>query len=191
MPEDAHTFGNNPAWFAGDQARQLFGIGKPMGSWTGVDPLLGAPLSGALWGAGLGAVAGGLRQLGGATNPPRRKGFWRSDLGRHILLGAAGGGVLGAASGLNQKFANSRREVEKIVRQDPYISYAEKERIIRALTGADFMQLQRLAAMAAAGALTAATASRVLGLGLAGSAVAGGVGALLARNYFGGPQIFV
>lgn len=187
---DPLSFRHNPGYAVGSQVGAALDVGRLMGSWTGAPPLLGAPVSGALWGAGLGALLGAGQEMF-AAQPSRGQGFWRSRLGRGLLLGALGGGAVGIGSGLTQHFkqnhhkqANSREEVARIIRTNYQIPPAEKQRLLQALAGADYLQLQRLAAVAAAGGLTALAASKILGLGGFGSALFGGVGALLANNYF-------
>jgi hypothetical protein len=91
----------------------------------------------------------------------------------------------------SSKQANDRSEVERAIRNNYQMSPDEKARILRALTGADYLQLQRLAAVAAAGGLTALAASKILGLGALGASLVGGFGALLANNYFRPPDIWV
>lgn len=190
-----NSFGYNPTWAIGSKIHGLADLENPMGTWTGLDPVIGAPLSGAMVGAGLGGLYGGAKWLlGNRSN--KREGFWKGPVGRSILAGSLAGAGVGGVSAYLQKTssdkqANSRTEVERIVRRDQWMSNSEKEQIIRSLQGADVMQLQRLAALGAAGLLTAVAARKILGLGAVGTAIAGGLGVLLARNYFSGPKVFV
>ncbi len=186
----------NPGAAVGLGIRKVTDIENPMGSWTGLDPMIGAPLSGALIGAGLGGLYGGARSLFGGERRTGREGFWKGPIGRRILYGSLAGAGVGGVSGVLQKLgsskqANNRLEVERIIRCNHSMSHWEREQIIQSLKGADFMQLQRLAALAAAGMLTAVAAKNILGLGTFGSVIAGGIGAMVAKNYFSGPKIFV
>ena len=158
--------------------RAIIGAGKPMGSWTGLPPALGAPISGALVGAALGGAYGGARDLiKGRPEEPRP--WWK----RPSTIGAAAGTALGLASGLKTASAYPAALIRQIS-NDPSTAYYEKQRLIELVQQADGFQLRRLAALAATGALTAAAAHTILGTGAFGSAALGGASAFVANNLF-------
>jgi hypothetical protein len=175
----------------------------PLGSWTGLPPLVGAPLSGALFGAGAGALYNGFQRWNGDPRSRRPKATKRQ-----ILLGALLGSGAGLASGLLQnsqpavyaqayenaqasKIASTGGDIVASLRSDPHLSAVDRQRILQALSGASPTQWSRLMLMASAGTLTGAIASRILGLGLVGTMLSAGAGALLAGNFFRGPKTFV
>lgn len=195
----------------GEFLRSTIGGASPMGSWTGLHPLLGAPASGALLGAGVGALYGGYKKLTADPNNPEEAD--QPTIGRRSLIGALLGGAVGLGSGAMQTYlpppysqpmhsgdekvafarsAVSPEEVALILSRDHNLSYADKQRIMQALAGASPTQWSNLLAMAAGGTLTGYAASRILGVGLIGTMLAAGAGALIARNMFGGqPKTFV
>ena len=164
-----------------------------MGSWTGLPPMIGAPVSGALLGAGAGALYGGYKKLTeDPENPEPRKALLKKN-----RIGALAGGTIGAVSGGLQKLsffgpqAPSPQAVLETLHNDRYLSYADKQKILQALSKASPSQWSTLMTMAAGGALTGAAASRILGVGLVGTTLAAGAGALIFRNLFGQPTTFV
>jgi len=183
----------------GEFVRRFTNTPNGMGSWTGLPPLMGAPVSGALLGAGAGALYGGYKKL---TEDPRNPEP-RKALLKKTLLGALAGGGVGLISGglqttnlyKQQSFygpqAPSPQAVLETLHNDRYLSYADKQNILQALSKASPSQWSTLMTMAAGGALTGAAASKILGVGLVGATLAAGAGALIFRNLFGQPTIFV
>jgi len=171
-------------------------IKNPMGTWTGLTPEIGAPLSGLLWGAGIGGLyglgRGAWRQLRGNNFPEEKPPLWK----RPWALGSAAGLALGALAARNQlkeqqsimKMSSfnetERRAIRRTLEQDPYIAHFEKERLLGLVNKAEGSQLKRLAMLAAAGGLTASAAHSILGTGYFGSTVAGLAASYVASNYF-------
>lgn len=200
----------------GNLLRQTTGGASPLGTITGLPPIMGAPLSGAMLGLGAGALYGGYKKLTADPDDPDEQD---GSFTRRALIGALLGGGVGLGSGLMQSYypnpytqpmfeprdrffepakkahvkaAASPAEVARILSQDFDLSYADKQRIMQALAGASPSQWGSLLAMAAGGSLTGYAASRILGVGLIGTMLASGAGALIARNMFGGqPKTFV
>lgn len=176
-------------------ANAIRGGSTPMGSATGLHPMLGAPIVGALAGAGLGGIYGGVRSLLEDEDQPP-KPWWKKPW----LIGTAGGLGLGLASGLTQTLGNqppktfdqltptekkgyaSPNNVIRVIMNDPSITQYEKTRLVNLVEAASPSQTKQLLAMAVAGTLTAAAAHTVMRTGFFGSTIAGGVAAALTRN---------
>ncbi len=86
---------------AGQFVRRHLDLMRPMGSWTGLWPIYGAPLSGALWGAGIGTALSGAQA---ALSGKDKKVHWI----RNALLGTLAGGGVGLLSGLAQWNASNK-----------------------------------------------------------------------------------
>lgn len=83
------------------------------------------------------------------------------------------------------------RSLVRVLDEDPNIPFYEKDKLIGLARKANSMQLRQMAALAAVGSLTAAAAHTIMGTGFFGSAVAGGLSAMAAKNlYPGRPRIF-
>jgi hypothetical protein len=173
---------------------RLFDATRPMGSWTGLPLAAGAPLSGALWGAGAGLTIQAVRKIMEEDDRKRRRMGWRAPL----LVGTGAGAGVGLFSLWNRALAEKEKggsvigsdmeRAVRLIRRDPAISDAEAGSIIQALHVAPYSQKQRVFAALGTGALTGAAASRILGLGRLGTAVAAGAGAWLAHQYTRPPQ---
>lgn len=171
---------------------------RPMGSWTGLPLPVGAPLSGALWGAGLGAAYHGLKPLLTGKDHKRKQTLLRS-----ILAGAGIGGAVGLGAGtINHYKQNSAEDLEKraaadlglivqTVMRDPTLTEFEKRQILAQLSSARDDTLRRIVTAASTGGITGAMVARLLGFRGMGTALAGLAGAGLVGNYFRGPQGFV
>lgn len=207
-PPPAPIFQTSTANRAGLMLHKQLDLGNPMGAWTGLNPSVGAPLSGALWGAGAGLTYGLLRKLFSSEEENEERSMWSP-----ILLGALGGGGLGAWSGhlqnktrraaasappvpskdltyqssatdkLSSWGGNSLERAVYLLRSDPRASDAEKSRLLYALQIAPQPQQSRILQLAAVGGLTALAASKILGMGLIASAVTGGLAAYTFNNY--------
>lgn len=159
---------------AGRYLDKVFDLRHPMGTWTGLPTWAGAPLSGALWGAGMGGLYGLYRKLTADENS-------EPGLLTPTLVGAGIGTGLGALTAYNMAKSGSFRNDEeqaldraiRMIRNDRSLSDAESSRVIHALRMSQGQERKRLLAMAAAGTLTGIIASRILGLGIIGSAIAG------------------
>jgi len=197
MPEIAPpSVPTTPDWAnrAGMAYNRIFDATRPMGSWTGLPLEIGAPLSGALWGAGAGLATQAVRKLMEDDDRKRRRMGWMNPL----LVGAGAGAGVGLFSLWNRALAEKEKggsvvgsDMERairLIRRDPMISDAEAGSIIQALHVAPFSTKQRVFSMLTTGALTGAAASRILGLGRLGTAVAAGAGAWLAHQYTKPPR---
>lgn len=190
----------------------IIGVNKGMGSWTGLNPAVGAPLSGALWGAGLGlAYSGGKKIMSMIRGDEEEKPptpWWKQPW----LVGAGLGTAVGLGSGYLQnhtpslleqeleaaqekgKLASafaSPEQVADVIMRDPSIPAYEKATLIRSALQASPEQCASLLAAAATGMLTAALAHSILGTGFLGSALLGGAAGMIARNLLPGPTVFV
>lgn len=206
-PDPTPIFTPSVANRAGLALHNGLDLGRPVGAWTGLSPSVGAPLSGALWGAGAGLTYGMLRKLFSSEEENENRSMWAP-----ILLGALGGGGLGAWSGHLQnqtrrnlattpapaktlsynegamrKFSNwgggGMERAVYLLRSDSSMSDHEKSRLLYALQIAPPQQQSRILQLAAVGGLTALAASKVLGLGLLSSALVGGAAAYTFNNY--------
>lgn len=187
--------------------RGLLGGDAPLGSITGLPPLAGAPISGALIGAGLGGLfdlgQGAVDFLRGEERP--KKPWWQ----RYWALGAGAGALTGLASGVMQtrdpgflerkyqraeelsKAGSASDDIVRVLLEDPYLSSYDRARLVAAMQRASPSQLRQLAMAAAAGTLTGVVAKNILGFGLAGSAVVGGLAAIMANNLMPGKTRYV
>lgn len=184
--------------------RPLIRPDQPMGEWTGLPSAVGAPLSGALWGAGLGALYQGGKNLWNYLSD--REEVEATPWWRHpALLGALGGTAVGLmkqqsvsaplraariAAQEKQAYANPDR-LSRVIANDPSIPFYEKTRLLSLVDQASPSQVSRMAALAAAGALTASAAYSILGTGLFGSTVVGLLGAGIANNLLPGKPKYV
>lgn len=179
----------------GDFLRETLGIGQSMGSWTGLPPEIGAPVSGALIGAGLGGLYGMGKDWWDGEDRPKRQ-WWQKP----STVGAAAGTALGLLSGYAQTHPMKIAALEekragmeaayliRAIERDPSIAYYEKNRLIGLVNQANPSQLRRLAGLAAGGALTAAAAHTILGTGFFGSAIIGGLTSMALGNLFSSNQ---
>lgn len=174
--------------------RPLIRPAQPMGAWTGLPSSIGAPLSGALWGAGLGALYQGGKRLWdylGGEEETEELPWWKHP----AVLGALGGSAVGllkqsSASQLRaarlsaheKKSFSNPALLARVISEDPSISFYEKNRLLGLVEKASPSQLSRMAAMATVGALTASAAYGILGIGAFGSAAVGAVTAGIAHN---------
>ncbi|TXH14590.1 MAG: hypothetical protein E6R03_08895 [Hyphomicrobiaceae bacterium] len=177
----------------GQILKPVYNPGARMGSWTGLRPLYGAPLSGALWGAGLGGLYGlgraAVRGIKGETEEEPEP-WWANPL----LVGALSGAALGSASGLAQEKTSSfydQNRLLELIQNNPSITDFEKKKLIDLVHEADQPQLSRMLSLAAAGALTAAAAHTILGTGAFKSSILGGLGAFAISNFFPGKPRYV
>lgn len=208
LPENMNLWPNY-GYSGGQFLSKLLGGTDPMGTWTGMNPLVGAPVSGALWGAGLGGLyAGGKALLSDKEEDPDQppRPWWKHP----ATIGAGLGTVIGLLSGYAQtrpgferapqiykqqssleKQAASPSDVIRVIMNDPRLSDWEKDHLIKAVMEATPGQLQQLLGAALAGTLTASLAHSILGTGFFGSALAGGIGGFLAHNLLPGPTRYV
>lgn len=165
-------------------------LSNPVGKWTGLDPRVGAPLSGALWGAGAGLTYAGLRKL--FRDPEEEEE--EPSMWMPTAIGAAAGLGLGAWSGHLQhekQTSLANRGIENaiaVLRRDRGVSDAQADRIEYALRRASPDTQRRIVGLLAVGGLTALAASKILGLGMLGSALTGGVAAYTFNNWTRQPR---
>lgn len=177
----------------GQWLRPVVNPGAPMGSWTGMRPLYGAPLSGLLWGAGLGGLYGlGRAAVRGVTGGEEEEPspWWANP----ILIGALGGAALGSASGLAQEKRGSfydQRRVLELINSNPSLNDFEKRKLVDLVYQASAPQLSRMLSLALAGALTAGAAHSILGVGAFKSTLLGGLGAFALNNILPGKTRYV
>jgi hypothetical protein len=185
----------NPARAAGDWARKNLRLGAPLGSWTGLPPVVGAPLTGLALGTGVGALWRAKQKwIDEEEEPPP---WWSNPM----ILGPVAGLGFGALSGqLQQRQLEKQQHVKQaynmdrvleIVRRDPWMSDAEKQVIQQRLTRADERTKRQLLSALMAGTLSAATAARLLNVGILGVAAAFGAGALAGKNLLQHKPIWV
>lgn len=181
--------------------RRVFDGGRPMGSWTGLPAIAGAPLSGALIGAGLGGLYGGVKNLLSDERPKPNTPWWKKPW----AVGALAGGGLGLASAalrtpeddLRAKNASykqadyQQQQLIRIIESDPSIAFFEKQRLLGLVQQANGSQLSQMLSLALSGGLTAAAAHTILGTGFFGSSVLGGLAALATNSYFNRQPTFV
>lgn len=149
-------------------------IGLPMGSWTGLPRGIGAPLSGILWGGAAGAAYDAYRRL---IQRKKVKNPWKKP-----LIGALAGATIGLGSLLKKSSVPDLSIVERALMADPALSAWEKRALISRLQHVDDLSLHKMAVMAAAGTLTGALASMLIGspMGL----LAGALGAAISSNNY-------
>lgn len=149
-------------------------LDNPMGSWTGLPFAIGAPLSGALYGAGLGGALYFKRRL--IDKKRKRRDWWKWPL----VAGGLGAGVgllsskLAAAPDLSM--------VERAIVADRALDPWEKQELLGRLRHAPDDTIRKLAMMASAGTLTGILAAMLLGppSGL----LAGALGAAISANNY-------
>lgn len=172
----------------GLRVKDLADTTSPMGSWTGLDPLLGAPLSGALWGSGVGALYHllGDKLMGTIKGEPVDP---RKNLKKRLLQGASIGAGAGLASGVMQKLSYTQ-DVGRLVlsiMNDGSLTEFQKQELLRRISNADQATIRRILLSAGGGALTGAMIAAMLGgssiapFGAMGGAI---LGSMLSGNYF-------
>jgi uncharacterized membrane protein YebE (DUF533 family) len=152
--------------------------GRPMGSWTGLPPAIGAPLSGALWGAGAGALTGLILRL-------RDEKKRRSSLLTPTLIGGLAGlglGTYSAAMRNHYKPASFQDDAAAAIRRDRALTAAQSAQVEHAFRMASPYDQRRLATMLATGT-SAAVIARMLGINLMGSVILGGGVGWAAANF--------
>lgn len=205
--QPAENFGQG----LGENLLSLIGGRSGMGTWTGLPPSVGAPVSGALLGAGLGLLYGGAQRFNGwlKDEPAEERPWWQQPW----ALGLGAGATLGAVSGqlqptnpgglraqqleealrkgANVKYASSMSSLISVILRDPSLPEHEKRRLIAAIERANPQQRQRLLSALMAGTLTSGLAYGILGLGALGSAALGGIVGFIARNLTPGRTQYV
>lgn len=190
----------------GAGARKVFGLDKSMGSWTGLPPMLGAPVSGALWGAGAGltaTAAGKVRDW--ILDREEKKTRWA----RNALIGASAGVGLGVLSG---KWQGDRAEgIDKehswndmgdmgdtqllvdTVMRDQSLAFAERSRLARLVRASPPHVLHRLkqSVALAGGAGAGLLIARMLGFPILGQTAGAALGGFLAKQWFAPKPVFI
>jgi len=181
---------NSNANALGMRIHSALKLNEPVGKWTGLDPRAGAPLSGALWGAGAGLTYAGLRKL---FHDPEEDEEEPSIL-MPTVLGAAAGLGLGAWSGHMQhekRTSYGHPSIDQAIRTiqaDRTLSTSQISQIVHELRKSTPGQQRRILGMLATGGLTALAASKVLGMGLLGAALTGGAAAYTFNNWTRQPR---
>ena len=162
--------------------------GAPMGSWTGLPTAVAAPVSGALLGAGLGALYHGVknRLLPWINDEPADE---EKTLGGHTLAGALAGLGIGSVAAYKQSAAyNPNQDMGRLlvlILNERSMSEYQKQQAIDRLDNLSSQQVRQLTMSAAVGGLTGAALGALLGVGPVAGGLAGALGGhLLSRNSF-------
>jgi len=164
---------------AGSMLRDWLGGGKPMGSWTGLPMAIGAPLSGALIGSGIGLSVHGIRErlipwLVG-REPKRSKNAWRRAATTGALAGLGLGGYAAYKKASAYNPAEDAGRLIRIILHDRSLSEMQKQEALNRISTLSRQDVYRLNASAALGALTGAALATILGVGPLPGFIAGGM----------------
>jgi hypothetical protein len=165
-----------------------------MGSWTGLPPIVGAPLSGALWGAGLGAAYGGIKSLLSDDDPYAGPTPWYKT---PWILGALAGTGIGLYAGADKmppgqekqhsvkqaSYLYDRNSVLRAVLFDNNLLPAQKNQAAELIERAPDSSIRRLVEALGVGGLTGLAVYKLLGSGLIPSLVLGGLAARLYDSH--------
>lgn len=166
---------------------------RPMGSWTGLPTAAGAPISGLLHGALLGAayhgVANKLIPWIRGEEPPRK-----SQLAKNVMLGSLLGLGVGGLAAYGHYKKQSAIPFEptgnfgnliRIVLNDPTLTEMQKQMTLAHLDRLSRTEISMLNAKAAFGGITGAAIAAMLGVNPLLGAITGGLaGASMSRNRF-------